>query len=133
MVTKISFSRVQRVLRLSAVLLAIGLPVGLYVGGAQPVAVDLFPWPWGKLVHSLTFGLLAAAMGYASGLRGWRMVAAGFAGSVAVGALDEWHQTTLPGRHGQLSDVGFDAVGAALGAVALLGRERAKAWLLTHH
>jgi VanZ family protein len=133
MVTKISFSRVQRVLRLSAVLLAIGLPVGLYVGGAQPVAVDLFPWPWGKLVHSLTFGLLAAAMGYASGLRGWRMAAAGFAGSVAVGALDEWHQTTLPGRHGQLSDVGFDAIGAALGAMALLGRERAKAWVLTHH
>jgi len=106
----------ERALRAAAVLLAVGLPVGLYVGGAQPVAVDLFPWPWGKLVHSVTFALLAAAIGYASGLRGWRMLLAGFAGSVGVGALDEWHQMYLPGRHGQLSDVGFDAIGAAVGA-----------------
>ena len=113
----------QRGLRLAAVLVAIGMPLGLYIGGAQPVAVGLFPWPWSKVVHGLTFGVLAAAMGYASGLRGWRMVLAGFVGSVCVGALDEWHQTGLPGRHGQLSDVGFDAIGAALGAM-LLSRHR---------
>jgi VanZ family protein len=90
--------------------------MGLYFGGAQPVAVDLFPWPWGKLVHSLVFGVLAAAVGYASGLRGARMVVVGFVASVTVGALDEWHQTQLPGRHGQISDIGFDAIGAAVGA-----------------
>ena len=95
------------------------LPLGLYFGGAQPVAVDLFPWPWGKLVHSIVFGVLAASIGYASGLRGWRMVVVGFVGSVCVGGLDEWHQTYLPGRHGELGDVGFDAVGAALGSGAL--------------
>ena len=91
------------------------MPLGLYFGGAQPVAVGLFPWPWSKLVHALVFGVLAAAMGYASGWRGWRMVVIGFCGSVLVGALDEWHQTYLPGRHGQVSDVGFDALGAATG------------------
>jgi VanZ family protein len=115
-------SRLQGVLRLVAALVAVGMPVGLFIGGAQPVAVGLFPWPWSKVVHGLTFGVLAMAMGFASGIRGWRMGLLGFVGSVVVGALDEWHQTYLPGRHGQLSDVGFDAMGAALGA-----------YLLTHH
>ena len=115
MFTKMSLPLLQRVLRVGAGLLAVGLPLGLYFGGAQPVAVDLFPWPWGKLVHSLVFGVLAAAVGYASGLRGVRMVVVGFVASVGVGALDEWHQTYLPGRHGQISDIGFDAIGAALG------------------
>ena len=114
--TKFSASSLQRALRLGAAVLAVALPLGLFFGGAQPVAVDLFPWPWGKLVHALVFGVLAAAIGYASGLRGWRMVVVGFVGSVCVGGLDEWHQTYLPGRHGELADVGFDAVGAALGA-----------------
>ena len=117
--TNFSSTAVQRGLRVAAVLVAIGMPLGLYIGGAQPVAVGLFPWPWSKVVHGLTFGVLAAAMGYASGLRGWRMVLAGFGYAVLVGALDEWHQTQLPGRHGQLSDVGFDAIGAALGAMGL--------------
>jgi VanZ family protein len=117
-----SLSRLEGFLRFAAVVLAVGMPIGLYIGGAQPVAVGLFPWPWSKVVHGLTFGVLAMAMGYASGLGGWRMVLLGFVGSVAVGALDEWHQAYLPGRHGQLSDVGFDALGAALGA-----------YLLTHH
>lgn len=116
MFTKISLRVVQNLLRVAAALVAVGLPLGLYFGGAQPVAVNLFPWPWGKLVHSIVFGVLAAAIGYASGLRGARMVILGFAASVTVGALDEWHQTYLPGRHGQVSDIGFDAIGAALGA-----------------
>lgn len=115
-------NRVQGALRLAAVVVAVGMPIGLYIGGAQPVAVGLFPWPLSKVVHGLTFCVLAMAMGYASGLGGRRMALFGFAASVLVGALDEWHQLYLPGRHGQLSDVGFDALGAALGA-----------YLLTHH
>lgn len=114
--TKVSLPVLQRGLRVAAGLVAVALPLGLFIGGAQPVAVDLFPWPWGKLVHSLVFGVLAAAVAFASGLTGWRGVAAGFFASVAVGALDEWHQTHLTGRHGQFSDIGFDAIGAALGA-----------------
>jgi VanZ family protein len=102
-------------LRIAAALLFLAMSAGLFVGGAQPVAVNLFPWPWGKLVHSVTFGVLAMAVAIASGKRGWHMAAAGFLASVTVGALDEWHQAYLPGRHSQLSDIGFDAVGAALG------------------
>lgn len=29
---------------------------------------------------------------------------------------DEWHQTFVPGRHGQWTDVGIDAIGALLAA-----------------
>ena len=132
MFTKISINLLHRTLRLLAVAVAVGVPLGLYIGGAQPVAVNLFPWPWGKLVHALVFGILALAMGYASGLRGWRMVVVGFVASVAVGVLDEWHQTSLPGRHGKTSDIGFDAIGAALGASLLLARDRVKTWFVTH-
>jgi len=114
----------QLALRCCAGFLTVAMSLGLYFGGAQPVAVELFPWPWGKLVHSIVFGVLACSAGYATGLRGWRGVVAGFCVSVSVGAMDEWHQLFLPGRHGQLSDLFFDAIGAALGAGMLSTRER---------
>jgi VanZ family protein len=117
-----SLSRLKGLLRIAATLVAVGMPIGLYIGGAQPVAVGLFPWPLSKVVHGLTFCVLAMAAGYASGLGGRRMALFGFVASVLVGALDEWHQAYLPGRHGQLSDVGFDALGAALGAYLLTHR-----------
>lgn len=109
----------QRALRVGAVLLAVALPLGLWVGGAQPVAVGLVPTPWDKLVHALVFGLLAAAVGYASGLRGGRGAALGFAVALAVGGADEWHQAYLPGRSAGWDDLAADALGAALGALAL--------------
>ena len=119
-----SLESMQLALRFCAGFLTVAMSLGLYYGGAQPVAVGLFPWPWGKLVHSIVFGVLACSAGYATGMRGWRGVAAGFCVSVSVGAMDEWHQLSLPGRHGQLTDLFFDAAGAALGAGVLLTRER---------
>lgn len=116
-----------------AVLLIVGLPLGLFIGGAQPVAVGLVPAPWDKLVHAVVFAVLAMAMGFVSGLRGWRMLLLSFLGAVVVGALDEWHQMYLPGRSAGLDDLAADAVGAALGAAALLQRERFQSWFLSHH
>ena len=133
MVTKISLRNVQRALRLSAVLLAVGLPLGLYFGGAQPVAVGLIPSPYDKLVHAGVFAVMAGAIGYASGLRRWPMLLLAWLGAVAVGVLDEWHQISLPGRNASMDDLTADAVGAAIGALALLARDRTKAWLLKHH
>lgn len=120
MFTKISLRWLQRALRVAAVLLAVGLPLALFIGGAQPVAVGLVPAPWDKLVHAAVFAVLAGAIGYASGLRGRRMLVLAFCGAVAVGALDEWHQMYLPGRSAGMDDLAADAVGAALGVVALL-------------
>ena len=128
--SKKALRNVQRALRAGAVLLAVGLPLGLYFGGAQPVAVGLIPSSHDKLVHATVFAVLAGAMGYASGLRGWRMLLVAWLGAVAVGALDEWHQSALPGRSAGWDDLAADAIGAAVGALALQARERIKAWLL---
>lgn len=124
---------VRCALRACAVLLVFGLPLGLYVGGAQPMAVGLIPSPYDKLAHAAVFALLAGALGYVSGLRGWSMLLVAWLGALAVGALDEWHQSFLPGRTASWDDLAADAVGATLGALALLARERIKACMLKHH
>lgn len=116
MFTTISSRSLQRTLRVVAGLVAVAVPLGLLIGGSQPVAVGLFAAPYDKLVHALVFAVLAAAMGYASGWRGWRMVLLAFGGALAVGVLDEWHQMALPGRSAGWDDLAADAVGAALGA-----------------
>lgn len=117
-------------LRLLALLAAVALPVGLFYAGAQPYAVGLIPPPWDKFAHAAVFALLAAAVAYASGLRGARMWWLGFAVAVLVGAADEWHQVSLPGRAAGWDDLAADAVGAALGATALLRwRQRVHRWL----
>lgn len=109
-----------------ALTIAVGLPLGLWLGGAQPIAVGLVPVPWDKVVHAAVFAVLAAAFGYASGLRGWPMVAVAMVGALGVGLVDEWHQMFLPGRSAGLDDLAADAVGAALGTAALRGWMKAR-------
>ena len=126
----VSMQAVQRVLRLVALAAAIALPAGLFYGGAQPYAVGLIPPPWDKFAHVAVFAILASTAAYASGWRGTRMWWLGFAVAVLVGAADEWHQATLPGRAAGWDDLAADAVGAALGATALLHwRQRVHRWL----
>ncbi len=110
--------------RVMATLLAVMLPVGLWVGGAQPIAVGLIPAPWDKLAHAGVFALLAMALGYASGLRRLALLLLAFAGALGVGVVDEWHQLFLPGRSADLDDLTADAIGAALGAWAIYFKHR---------
>lgn len=129
-IENISMRALQRVFRLLALLAAVALPAGLFFGGAQPYAVGLIPPPWDKFAHAAVFALLAAAIGYASGLRGARMGWLGFACAALVGVADEWHQSTLPGRAAGWDDLAADAIGAALGATALhVWRGRVHRWL----
>lgn len=124
MVTKGVSGNRQRGWRVLAALLAVGLPLGLWVGGAQPVAVGLIPPPWDKLAHAFVFTVLAFCTGYASGLRGRHLLLLAFGGAMAVGLLDEWHQASLPGRSAGLDDLAADALGAALGAWLIHLRHR---------
>ena len=133
MFIQISTRCLQRAMQVVAVLLAVGLPLGLFIGGAQPVAVGLVPAPWDKLAHAAVFATLAGAIGYASGLRGRRMLLLSFCSAVVVGALDELHQMYLPGRNAGWDDLAADASGAALGAAAMLWRARVEQWLFKHH
>jgi hypothetical protein len=71
----------QRTVRILAALTVAMSAAVLYVGGAQPVAVGLFPAPWDKLAHLLTFAVVGMAAGLAGGMRGWRMALCCVAGA----------------------------------------------------
>jgi len=76
-----------------------------------------------KLAHMTEFGLLAALWTRAL-LRhrgATRALAVGAAIAVAWAAVDELHQSAVPGRHGTPVDVAIDAAGVAI-AVTLLRR-----------
>ncbi len=109
--------------RLRAVLLlvALGIVLGLFVGGAQPIAVGLVPAPWDKVAHGGVFAVFALALGLGSGLRGWRVVFLAVAGALLVGVLDEWHQFFLPGRQAGWEDLVADVVGGLVGGLCAAG------------
>ena len=116
--------------RAVAALLALAIVLGLFVLGAQPLAVGLVPVPWDKVAHASVFAALAGVIGLASGLRGWRMIVLAAFGALLVGVLDEWHQVFLPGRQAGWDDLAADAVGGFIGgmllAVVFRGRDRVK-------
>lgn len=133
MITKKTIVVLRRAARLIAVALAVGLPLGLWIGGAQPIAVGLVPTPWDKLVHLTVFGVLAAAIGCANGSHSGRAALLAFACALAVGVVDEWHQAYLPGRSAGLDDLAADALGSALGAWAFHHRAKLKSWYMSCH
>lgn len=114
-----SQNSLSRSTRIMAVLLTLGIMVSLFVGGAQPVAVNLIPSPWDKLAHGVIFALLAWAIGVASGLSDWQRLILAFFGSLLVGVLDEWHQVYLPGRQAGWSDLVADVAGSIIGTALL--------------
>jgi VanZ family protein len=108
-----------RWLRVAAIALLVALVAGLFVGGAQPVAVGLIPAPWDKLVHATLFLVFALLIGVAGGqmaLRGAGLLVLAVAGATLIGAADEWHQLYLPGRSAGLDDLAADFTGALVGA-----------------
>jgi VanZ family protein len=74
-----------------------------------------------KTGHLLAYGLLGALDFRAvRGTRGgwylrWSVIAVVLA--VLIAAIDEWHQTTVPGRTGVPTDVVIDAAGATLAQI----------------
>ncbi len=77
-----------------------------------------------KVIHAVSYGLLGWLVGRAMPATTRVPVAAAFAGLVAFGALDEWHQGFIPGRATSGADLLADAVGALVGLLlfALRGR-----------
>ena len=76
------------------------------------------------LLHGGAYFVLAllAVRAFAKGLAAPASALAlwgGWAVAVVYGASDEWHQTHVPGRVGDINDVVYDGVGALL-AVAVL-------------
>ena len=129
MMRKLLISLPGRLVCAAAVLVMVA---GLFVGGAQPVAVGLLSEPWDKLAHATVFAVLTTLLALAlqakppqPGAR-WALrpgaalaVAAVLAG--AVGVADELHQATLPGRVAGLDDWLADAVGVCVGLLVARG------------
>ena len=133
MAKAMSLENFQRSIRILATLAVVMSAAVLYVGGAQPVAVGLFPAPWDKLAHLLTFAVIGIGAGLAGGMRGWRMALCCLAGTLLVGGMDEIHQIFLPGRSASWADLAADAAGGLLGAAALAVLDRLMGGRLTHH
>lgn len=100
-------------------LLALWIMLSLFVLGAHPVAVNLVPSPWDKLVHGCIFALLTCGVGLASGLQDRRRLVVAITTALLVGVLDEWHQVYLPGRQATWGDLTADVVGTIVGATLL--------------
>lgn len=77
------------------------LPVGLELG------LD-------KVAHFVTYGVLGCALARGQHLSGWPWVSALVLG-LAYGALDELHQSFVPGRFADAADWAADALGTAAG------------------
>jgi len=95
----------------------------IYLLSDQPqlpaAPVGWLDWAIKKGLHAVGYAVLALL---------WRRALAGFGASrpglaalaiaVAYAALDEWHQTFVPGRQGRLADVAIDAAGALVALCA---------------
>ena len=71
-----------------------------------------------KTSHAAAYGVLWLLWWLATGRRAWLALAL----TVGYAISDEWHQTFVPGRHGQWFDVGVDATGALIAMLLVHSR-----------
>lgn len=88
----------------------------LFYLGSKPFAVNLFPSPWDKLAHLLTFGFISGIlwMGLLRKHPGWVVVLVSL-----IGVADELHQHFLPGRSADPFDLLTDVLAALLAVIIL--------------
>lgn len=103
------------VIRGFGLVLIIFMLASLFIGGAQPQAVGLFPPPWDKLAHATFFFSFAFVLKRFVGLHTAIVIIL----ALLVGAADEFHQLYLPGRFSGLDDWLADAAGASLALFVL--------------
>ena len=103
-------------IRFTALVLFTAMLLLLFIGGSQPVAVNLFPAPWDKLVHCITFGamLIIASLAFPKIKPAYLLVII-----ITIGALDEIHQIYLPGRSPGFDDLAADLAGGLLAVVLI--------------
>lgn len=102
-------------LRILLVAIAVVLVALLFHLGSRPFAAGLIREPWDKLAHFAVYGTVAALLRIGiAGDHPWRLVTlVGF-----VGALDEWHQSSVPGRSADLADLATDVIAAVCAILA---------------
>ena len=115
-----------------SLLLALGWMAFIFWESSSAIQLDLpelFPHE-DKLAHLVLFGLLAAFWlgSFPTTSTGYRSREVWFAILIATlyGALDEWHQSFVPGRTADPLDLLADGVGALLFAWSLAALMRAR-------
>lgn len=106
----------EKLIRAAAFTLLVTIIFAIFVGGTQPVAVNLFTPPWDKLVHCLIYGLM---LGLASLTFPKTNLILLTISIIAIGSLDEIHQIYIPGRSAGLDDLTADAIGALIAYFAI--------------
>lgn len=107
------------ILQRLALLAVLALVAGLFIGGAQPVAVGLVPVPWDKVAHATVFAAIAFLLAFSRVRKRWGWLLASVLLATAAGGADEIHQHFLPGRSADWGDFAVDALGAALGGASM--------------
>lgn len=104
----------------AAFLLGLGsIPHAPHVGGGTPADKVL------HLVAYAPLGVLVARAALAGGRLGVVALLSAVAATLAVGALDEWHQRYIPGRVCDPLDAAADVLGGFIGGVVwVLWRRR---------
>ena len=82
--------------------------------------VEATPAPLQKLMHAVAYATLALLLMWTFEIIDSIPVriALTFTITVGIGAALEWHQTSVPGRFGTLTDAMLNAVGAIIGLIA---------------
>lgn len=94
-----------------ALVILVLMLLALFGGGSQPQAAGLVPAPWDKLAHVGFFAAFAVLLRWGLGWPVWLALL----GTMLIGAADELHQASLPGRFASLEDWFADLAGALLG------------------
>ena len=83
----------------------------IFAASSQPGSAVGLPSPWDKLAHMLAYAVLAWLL-RKSGLSPFWAIAL----AVLYGVSDEWHQSFVPGRFCDATDLLADAAGALFGS-----------------
>ena len=87
------------------------MAVALFAGAETVMYVPLFPPPFDKVAHFAYYGIMAALLAHAVGIR-WLWVPLVL--MLLIGAADEWNQATIAGRDASAWDWAADVAGVGL-------------------
>ncbi|NBX00839.1 MAG: VanZ family protein [Methylophilaceae bacterium] len=85
--------------------------VGIFIGGREPGAGNLFNPPWDKVVHLGTYCIMAMLIGLAFRRMPLPLV---LLMTVFIAACDETAQLYIPGRSADIGDYAADGLGCLL-------------------
>jgi VanZ family protein len=108
------FRLLQR-LSLVAVILMIVMIFGLGHSSLATSTFSLQP-PLDKCLHASVYGMMAALLVFSGTLRHGLIV---LLLVFCIGAFDEFHQISIPGREASLWDLVADAIGASIGIIVM--------------